>query len=177
MTPLHDLSNEGANALHLVNRESISASKVAGCARGQDVAFNVWQGVVDPVQPSRLSDGPAVSARLGNYLGNLGTAEIAGVHALICLPEKDGAAPVGSTVAEIARLCPSALLLRHIRPTLLTAVAPLPPLPVAGRALIGAAKRAARVLHELFERQFGLAAIAGSHVGTVAQAHCGGKLE
>jgi hypothetical protein len=53
-----------ANDHHFIYGKSIPAHQITVGAGGLHIAFYVWQAVVNPVQPSVVSDSAAIYARL-----------------------------------------------------------------------------------------------------------------
>jgi hypothetical protein len=149
----HDFPNHGADLLHLGKREPIASREVAWGASGRYVAFQVREGVVDAIQAPWRVGSPAMNARLPDQRKHLCNGHVAGVDALVSLPEKAGAPFLAAVVLVLARHCFGALLWSVIRPSVRAVVPAGFPRPMARLALISKTERPAFVPQEIVCRR------------------------
>lgn len=168
-----NLSDCCADNLHFINGEAIAAHDIAFSASGLNIAFNVRNGVVDPIETAINRGCSAIYAWLSNQIRDFSSCKIAVVDPLVSLSKEDGAAFIGSSVLEVPCLSRKPLLGRHIYPSFLAAIAALASRAMTRLAFISDPKWSGRIgVEKLFScRQFCHAPVAFSHVGTVSSPH------
>lgn len=166
----YDLGNQGADALHLMMGEAISASEIANPTAGHDVFHRVPNCVVETVTPARLVSGSTIGAwlwenpRQQEVGADVALSPLLGIHSAVSVGEKHRPTSVGAVVSVLSRLSFRALLWRVIGPSLCSPISTDLPRSVTFAALVSQPERPRIVAQEHFRRsrKLALAAIANA---------------
>lgn len=170
---LHDRAYSSSDDIHFIGGKSVTSGKITRSAGRPNVPTNVRKVVINSIKASRRLRGPTVDTGLRDKCENLSSAKVAGIYALVSLPQKNRAALIGFVVAPLSLANLNLLLRSEIGPSIGSVIAPLLALAMAVSALVCYAQWTAFVRAKKFNGSglWGFATMTGSHVGNVLRPH------